>query len=270
MRRAGRARRRGRQADRRVPALPRLPGRRATQAVTDAVTERAGPGADDRRQAGPRDRARPRSRTRPRSSSPASSRVARRRSARRYRALTKKLVRQRDPARQGPHRRPRPHRHPHALGRGRGGPAGARLGAVRARRDPDPRRHDAEHAPHGAEARHARRRRTRKRYMHNYNFPPYSTGETGRVGSPKRREIGHGALAERALLPVLPAREEFPYAIRQVSEALGSNGSTSMGSVCASTMSLLQRRCAAARAGRRHRDGPGLRHRRRRDASTSR
>ncbi len=79
----------------------------------------------------------------------------------------------------------------------------------------------------------------RKRYMHNYNFPPFSTGETGRVGSPKRREIGHGALAERALMPVLPTREEFPYAIRQVSEALGSNGSTSMGSVCASTMSLL-------------------------------
>lgn len=80
---------------------------------------------------------------------------------------------------------------------------------------------------------------TRKRYLHHYNFPPYSTGETGRVGSPKRREIGHGALAERALIPVLPNREEFPYAIRQVSEALGSNGSTSMGSVCASTMSLL-------------------------------
>jgi polyribonucleotide nucleotidyltransferase len=78
-----------------------------------------------------------------------------------------------------------------------------------------------------------------KRYLHHYNFPPYSTGETGRVGSPKRREIGHGALAERALVPVLPTREEFPYAIRQVSEALGSNGSTSMGSVCASTMSLL-------------------------------
>jgi polyribonucleotide nucleotidyltransferase len=70
-------------------------------------------------------------------------------------------------------------------------------------------------------------------------MPPYSTGETGRVGSPKRREIGHGALAERALIPVLPTREEFPYAIRQVSEAIGSNGSTSMGSVCASTMSLL-------------------------------
>ena len=80
---------------------------------------------------------------------------------------------------------------------------------------------------------------TRKRYMHHYNFPPFSTGETGRVGSPKRREIGHGALAERAIVPVLPSREEFPYAIRQVSEALGSNGSTSMGSVCAATLSLL-------------------------------
>ncbi|MBW4720167.1 polyribonucleotide nucleotidyltransferase [Saccharothrix obliqua] len=80
---------------------------------------------------------------------------------------------------------------------------------------------------------------THKRYLHHYNFPPFSTGETGRVGSPKRREIGHGALAERALVPVLPKRDEFPYAIRQVSEALGSNGSTSMGSVCASTMSLL-------------------------------
>jgi len=80
---------------------------------------------------------------------------------------------------------------------------------------------------------------THKRYIHHYNFPPYSTGETGRVGSPKRREIGHGFLAERALVPVLPSREEFPYAIRQVSEALGSNGSTSMGSVCASTLSLL-------------------------------
>src|SRR4051794_2567884 len=75
--------------------------------------------------------------------------------------------------------------------------------------------------------------------MHNYTSPPYSTGETGRVGSPKRREIGHGALAERALVPVLPSKEEFPYAIRAVSEALGSNGSTSMGSVCASTLSLM-------------------------------
>ncbi|MDK6663886.1 polyribonucleotide nucleotidyltransferase [Alloscardovia omnicolens] len=80
---------------------------------------------------------------------------------------------------------------------------------------------------------------TTKTYMHNYEMPPYSTGETGCVGSPKRREIGHGALAERALVPVLPSREEFPYAIRQVSEAIGSNGSTSMGSVCASTLSLM-------------------------------
>jgi polyribonucleotide nucleotidyltransferase len=81
---------------------------------------------------------------------------------------------------------------------------------------------------------------TSRRYMHKYIFPPFSTGETGRVGSPKRREVGHGALARRALLPVLPSREEFPYAIRQLSEAMGSNGSTSMGSVCASTLALLQ------------------------------
>ncbi len=80
---------------------------------------------------------------------------------------------------------------------------------------------------------------THKRYMHQYNFPPYCTGETGRVGSPKRREIGHGHLAEMALVPVIPAREEFPYAIRQVSEIMGSNGSSSMGSVCASTLALL-------------------------------
>ena len=79
-----------------------------------------------------------------------------------------------------------------------------------------------------------------RRYMHKYVFPPFSTGETGRVGSPKRREVGHGALARRAMLPVLPNRETFPYAIRQLSEAMGSNGSTSMGSVCASTLSLLQ------------------------------
>lgn len=80
---------------------------------------------------------------------------------------------------------------------------------------------------------------THKRYMHHYNFPPYCTGETGRVGSPKRREIGHGHLAEMALESQLPERAEFPYAIRQVSETMGSNGSSSMGSVCASTLSLL-------------------------------
>ncbi|GAA3042316.1 hypothetical protein GCM10020000_21550 [Streptomyces olivoverticillatus] len=107
---------------------------------------------------------------------------------------------------------------------------------------------------------------TRKRYMHNYNFPPYSVGETGRVGSPKRREIGHGALAERAIVPVLPTREEFPYAIRQVSEALGSNGSTSMGSVCASTMSLLNAGVPLKAPRRRYRHGPDLRGDRRQDA----
>jgi polyribonucleotide nucleotidyltransferase len=79
----------------------------------------------------------------------------------------------------------------------------------------------------------------RKRYMHHYNMPPYANGETGRVGSPKRREIGHGLLAERAVLPVVPSKEDFPYALRLVSEVLASNGSTSMGSVCASTLSLM-------------------------------
>jgi polyribonucleotide nucleotidyltransferase len=79
----------------------------------------------------------------------------------------------------------------------------------------------------------------RKRYMHHYNFPPFSTGETGRVGSPKRREIGHGALAERALVPVIPDENEWPYTIRVVSDVLASNGSTSMASVCGSTLSLM-------------------------------
>ncbi len=80
---------------------------------------------------------------------------------------------------------------------------------------------------------------TSKRYMHQYEMPPYSTGETGRIGSPKRREVGHGALAERAIVPMIPSREEFPYAIREVSTAIGSNGSTSMGSVCASSLALM-------------------------------
>jgi polyribonucleotide nucleotidyltransferase len=78
-----------------------------------------------------------------------------------------------------------------------------------------------------------------KRYIHHYNFPPFSTGEVGRIGSPRRREIGHGALAERALVPVIPPEEEFPYALRLVSDILSSNGSTSMASVCASTLSLM-------------------------------
>jgi polyribonucleotide nucleotidyltransferase len=80
---------------------------------------------------------------------------------------------------------------------------------------------------------------TVKRYMHHYNFPPYSTGETGRVGAPRRREIGHGALAERALIPVIPSEEAFPYAMRLVSDVLESNGSSSMASVCGSTLALM-------------------------------
>jgi polyribonucleotide nucleotidyltransferase len=82
-------------------------------------------------------------------------------------------------------------------------------------------------------------RGTTKRYIHHYNFPPFSTGETGRVGAPRRREIGHGALAERALLPVVPSSEEWPYTLRVVSEVMSSNGSTSMASVCGSTLSLM-------------------------------
>ena len=80
---------------------------------------------------------------------------------------------------------------------------------------------------------------TAKRYMHHYNFPSYSVGETKPSRGPGRREIGHGALAERALVPVLPSEEEFPYAIRTVSETFESNGSTSQASICASTMSLM-------------------------------
>lgn len=78
-----------------------------------------------------------------------------------------------------------------------------------------------------------------KRYIHHYNFPPYCTGETGRMGAPKRRELGHGALAERALLPVIPSEDEFPYAIRVVSEVMESNGSSSMASTCGSTLALM-------------------------------
>jgi polyribonucleotide nucleotidyltransferase len=80
---------------------------------------------------------------------------------------------------------------------------------------------------------------TGKRYMHHYNFPPYSTGETGRVGAPRRREIGHGALAERALIPVIPSEETFPYALRIISDVLESNGSSSMASVCGSTLAFM-------------------------------
>ena len=103
---------------------------------------------------------------------------------------------------------------------------------------------------------------TTKRYMHHYNFPPFSTGETGRVGSPKRREIGHGALAERALVPVLPSVEEFPYAIRQVSEALELQRVDVDGIGVCVDAGAAECRGAAEGTGGGHRDGPGLRRRR--------
>ncbi len=95
-----------------------------------------------------------------------------------------------------------------------------------------------------------------RRFMHHYNFPPYSVGETGFMRGPKRRDIGHGALAQRALEPIIPGPEEFPYTIRIVSETLESNGSSSMGSVCGSTLALDGRRRPDRGAGLRHRDGP--------------
>ena len=100
---------------------------------------------------------------------------------------------------------------------------------------------------------------TNKRYLHHYNMAPWANGEIGRVGSPKRREIGHGALAERALLPVVPSQEEFAYTLRLVSEVLSSNGSTSMASVCASSLSLMDAGVPVEGAGGRHRHGPRLR-----------
>ena len=98
-----------------------------------------------------------------------------------------------------------------------------------------------------------------KRYLHHYNMPPWANGETGRVGSPKRREIGHGALAARAVLPVIPNQEDFVYTLRLVSEVMSSNGSTSMASVCASSLAADGRRRAHQGPRLRHRHGPHLR-----------
>ena len=97
---------------------------------------------------------------------------------------------------------------------------------------------------------------THKRYFHHYNFPPFSVGEAGFMRGPKRRDIGHGALAERALVPMIPSTEEFPYTIRVVSDILESNGSSSMASVCGSSLSLMDAGVPIKRAGRGHRDGP--------------
>ena len=221
--------------------------------------------ADHRRQAGARGRARPGQGPGRREAAPAVR--GPREGDRRGLPLADQEAR--PPARaprQGPHRRPRPHRHPHAVRRGRGRSRGctARRCSSAAR----PRSWASPRSTCSAWSRSSTRSRRRRASATcttttSRRTPPVRPAASAR---PKRREIGHGALAERALLPVLPTREEFPYAIRQVSEALGSNGSTSMGSVCASTMSLLQRRCAAEGAGRRHRDGPDLRGDRRRDA----
>ncbi len=95
-----------------------------------------------------------------------------------------------------------------------------------------------------------------RRYIHHYNFPPYSVGETGRMTGPRRRDIGHGALAQRALEAVIPDAADFPYTIRVVSETLESNGSSSMGSVCGSTLGPDGRRRADQGARLGHRDGP--------------
>ncbi len=92
--------------------------------------------------------------------------------------------------------------------------------------------------------------------MFHYNFPPYSVGETGRVGSPKRREIGHGRLAKRGVIAVMPAVADFPYSTRVVSEITESNGSSSMASVCGQLVGADGRRCAVEGAGRRCGDGP--------------
>ena len=97
---------------------------------------------------------------------------------------------------------------------------------------------------------------TAKRYFHHYNFPPFSVGEAGFMRGPKRRDIGHGALAERALVPMIPSQEEFPYTIRVVSDILESNGSSSMASVCGSTLSLMDAGVPIKARRRRHRDGP--------------
>ncbi len=97
---------------------------------------------------------------------------------------------------------------------------------------------------------------TTKRYFHHYNFPPFSVGEAGFMRGPKRRDIGHGALAERALVPMIPSQEDFPYTIRVVSDILESNGSSSMASVCGSTLSLMDAGVPIKRAGRRYRHGP--------------
>ena len=182
------------------------------------------------------------------------------------RSLTKKLVRKRivDEGMRIDGRgldRPAPR-----VGRGRRAADGARLRPVPAWRDPGARTSCTLAMPRMNQLSTRSTRRRTKRFLHHYNMPPWANGETGRVGSPKRREIGHGALAGRAILPVVPNQEEFAYTLRLVSEVLSSNGSTSMGSVCASQPVADGRRRADQGAGRRHRHGPRLRRRQVHDA----
>ena len=144
-----------------------------------------------------------------------------------------------DPRRRAAHRRSRhPHRAPDHHPRRRAA-AHPRLGAVHARRDAGAGHRHARHRPRRADHRRASPASTRERFMLHYNMPPYATGETGRIGAPKRREIGHGRLAKRALLAVLPPAEEFAYSIRVVSEITESNGSSSMASVCGGSLALM-------------------------------
>ncbi len=171
------------------------------------------------------------------------------------------------PHRQGrrAHRRPWSQRHPSAVGRSRRDPDLARRRTLPARRNPGAFGHDARHAPHGADARHDRLD-DKKRYMHHYNFPPFSTGETGRVGSPKRREIGHGALAERALVPVIPSeRGVAVHAARRLGRARLERFDVDGVGVRLDVVADGRRR-ADQGAGRRHRDGPRLRGRQVHDA----
>ena len=245
----------------RLPAVPRLPADDVYAAVAACRPATRWPqaltiaGKHGARRPHRRDQGRGARRARPRRSP-----AARRRSAPRYRSLTKKLVRQRILT-----------DHFRIDGRGL-----TDIRALSAEVAVIPRAHGSALFERGetqilgvttlnmvkmAQQIDSLGPETSKRYMHHYNFPPYSTGETGRVGSPKRREIGHGALAERALMPVLPSVEEFPYAIRQVSEALELQRLDVDGLGVRLDAVAAQRRCAAEGAGRRYRDGPGLRRR---------
>ena len=155
-----------------------------------------------------------------------------------FSSIEKDIIRKRDRRRQEAPRRPRAGRDPADRVRGRHLPARARLGAVHPRRDPDPLQRRPRHDAHGHAPRHARAGRPRSGSGTTTTSRPSRSGRRASCAGPKRRDIGHGALAERALAATIPDEEDFPYVIRAVSETLESNGSSSMGSVCASSMAL--------------------------------